>query len=188
MIGHIARFVSLRVAASLIVAVALPVGFVAASGVVSHPATPGHSAFTTPDQVVPAVATPSPSILTAEATETPEPTESPEATESPDATASTAATDATDSASTARPTDNHGWLVSQAAQDSSKVGGRNDNHGGYVSAIARGDHGPCATGEPGESDGHAEAGRSGHASQQCIAPLATASPSASPTALPTAQP
>ena len=169
MIGRIARYVSLRAATALVVAAALPVGLVAASALVSHPATPGHTGFTTPNQAGLTIPTASPDLsgLGAGATDTPDATETPEPTDTPDA--------AEAAASTARPTDNHGWLVSQAAEDESLVGGPNDNHGGYVSGIARGDKtnghtSTCATRTHGESEGH------------CIAPAAAPSASPTPTA------
>ncbi len=169
MIGRIARYVSLRAATALVVAAALPVGLVAASALVSHPATAGHTGFTTPNQAGLTIPTASPDLsgLGAGATDTPDATETPEPTDTPDAAAAPE--------STARPTDNHGWLVSQAAEDESLVGGPNDNHGGYVSGIARGDKtnghtSTCATRTHGESEGH------------CIAPAAAPSASPTPTA------
>ena len=181
MIGRIARYVSLRAATALVVAAALPVGLVAASALVSHPATPGHTGFTTPNQAGLTIPTASPDLsgLGAGATDTPDATETPEPTDTPDATETPEPTDTPDAAeaaaSTARPTDNHGWLVSQAAEDESLVGGPNDNHGGYVSGIARGDKtnghtSTCATRTHGESEGH------------CIAPAAAPSASPTPTA------
>jgi type VI secretion system secreted protein VgrG len=148
MFGTIARYVSLKIVAALVVAATLPVGLVAASALTSHPATPGHTDFTTPNGIQ----------TNAEPTETPEPTDTPEATETPAAaeapdpteTPGAMSADKTD----ARPTDNHGYLVSQAAHDTSSPGGKNDNHGGSVSEVARGDHGPCGTNPPGESGDH----------------------------------
>ena len=139
MFGTIARYVSLKLAASLIVAAALPVGLVAAAAVTSHPATPGHATFTTPNQ---AAGTTGQSGA-AEPTETPDPNAAGDAT-------NTTSEDGSDP----RPTDNHGYAVSQVAQNPQATGGPNDNHGGAVSQVARGDHGPCGANPPGKSGAH----------------------------------
>jgi hypothetical protein len=146
MFGTIARYVSLKLAASLIVAAALPVGLVAAAAVTSHPATPGHATFTTPNH---AAGTTNQSGVA-------EPTETPDATAAGDATNQDGTNqDGTNQDGTGpRPTDNHGYAVSQVAQNPQATGGPNGNHGGAVSTVARGDHGPCGTNPPGKSGAH----------------------------------
>ena len=137
MFGAIARYVSLRLAASLIVAAALPVSLVAAAAVANHPAAPGHASFTTPNHAV--GTTGQPSVA--------------QPTETPDANAADQGTTNQDGAN-ARPTDNHGYAVSRIAQNPQATGGPNGNHGGAVSQVARGDHDPCGTNPPGKSGGH----------------------------------
>ena len=137
MFGTIARYVSLKLAASLIVAAALPVGLVAAAAVTSHPATPGHASFTTPNHAA----------GTTDQSGVAEPTETPDA--------NAANQDATNQdGANPRPTDNHGYAVSQVAQNPQATGGPNDNHGGAVSQVARGDHGPCGPSPAGKSGAH----------------------------------
>jgi len=75
----------------------------------------------------------------AEASEAPD-TEAPDASEAPETEPADSpdATDTTDAANGVHP-DNHGLLVSQAAQSATPTGF--DNHGAYVRTIAEANHG-----------------------------------------------
>ena len=166
----IVRTLGLRLILSLAVAVAVPVGLVAAN-TAFHSATPGRSEFTTPNGPS---GTESPE---ATATATASPTASPTDNPSP------AANSLLQPADNPSPSPNHGQVVSEAAR-SACVGGPNDNHGGYVSSIARGSPvptaSPCPTAMPhGNQDQNQSQHGQGHKPD-----FAHATPSPTPVATP----
>jgi hypothetical protein len=114
------------------IAIALVVlGLSAGAVLAARPA----SAPVLPDQVANQAESPEPSE-SPEASESAEPSETPEPSESPEA--SDAAKTTVEAPTGVHP-DNHGKLVSEAAQSSTPPGF--DNHGQYVRTIAQANHG-----------------------------------------------
>jgi len=110
--------------------VALAVLAISASVVVA-----GRTAISTPprsDQVTQAESSEAPET---EASEAPDASEAPEASEAPDASEAAEGSEAPEASGAAVHPDNHGLLVSQAAQGPTPSGF--DNHGLYVRTIAQ---------------------------------------------------